>query len=114
MASNVEIGLKIKNRREEIGLTQRQLATKVGYTSPSSIAQIERGRINIPQSKLEALAVALMVDVSYLMDDDYTEAPPADFSRKRKFLFSKVKEGDEKDIALLYKLWEAVEESNKN
>ncbi len=114
MNSNAKMGIKVKIRREQLGLTQKQLASKVGYTNSSTIARIERGDISLSHSRLEEFSKALMVDPMYFLEDDFNEAPPADFSRKRKFLFSKVKEGDEKDIALLYKLWEAVEESNKN
>lgn len=39
---------RIKKRREELGLTQEELGIKLGYTSRSSIAKIEAGKIDIP------------------------------------------------------------------
>lgn len=42
----------IKMRREELGMSQEQLAKKVGYTSRSTIARIERGDFDLSQSKI--------------------------------------------------------------
>ena len=49
----------IRKRREELGLTQTELAHLVGYKSKSAIARIENGGIDIPASKILALANAL-------------------------------------------------------
>jgi len=57
----------IKRRREELGMSQEELARKVGYTSRSTIARIERGDINIPQDKIVLFARALRVLPEYLM-----------------------------------------------
>lgn len=57
----------IKKRREELGMSQDELARKVGYTSRSTIARIERGDINIPQDKIILFARALRVLPEYLM-----------------------------------------------
>lgn len=37
------IGQRVKIRREELGMSQEELATKVGYKSKSSINKIELG-----------------------------------------------------------------------
>lgn len=57
----------IKKRREELGMSQDELARKVGYTSRSTIARIERGDINIPQDKIVLFARALGMLPEYLM-----------------------------------------------
>lgn len=57
----------IRKRREELGMSQDELAHKVGYTSRSTIARIERGDINIPQDKIILFARALRVLPEYLM-----------------------------------------------
>lgn len=49
----------IKIRRKALGLSQEELAKKMGYTSRSTIAKIESGRNDIPQSKIKAFAEAL-------------------------------------------------------
>ena len=72
------IGEKIKERRISLGLTQDDLAKRVGYKSRSSINKIELSR-ELPLRKIEQLATALNVDPSYLMgwkdeESDYEQA----------------------------------------
>lgn len=49
----------IKMLREKLGLSQEELAHRVGYKDRTSIAKIEAGKIDIPQSKIVAFAKAL-------------------------------------------------------
>jgi len=67
----------IKERRLELGLTQDDLAKKMGYADKSMIAKIEAGRIDLAQSKILAFAGALDTTPSILMgwEDDPDEAP---------------------------------------
>jgi repressor LexA len=58
---------RIKKRREKLGMTQEELASKMGYKSRSSINKIELGKSDIPQSKIVAFAKALNTTPSYLM-----------------------------------------------
>ena len=62
-----EFGKKIRLRRIELGMTQDELAKITGYTSRSSINKIEMGLVNLPQSKIESIAKALMVTPTYLL-----------------------------------------------
>lgn len=64
------IGDKIKKRRLELGLTQEELAKKLGYKHKSSINKIELNQNDIRQSKVAAFAVALDTSVAYLMGWD--------------------------------------------
>lgn len=68
----LEVGKRIKQRREELGLTQDELATRTGYKSRSSINKIERGGNDLPQTKIVAFAQALRTTPSYLLgwEDD--------------------------------------------
>lgn len=63
-----EISERIKNKRLELGITQEELALKVGYKEKSAIAHIEKGKMDLPQSKIIALADALHTTPSYLID----------------------------------------------
>ena len=54
-----KLGHKIKSRRLELDITQEDLAKMSGYTSRSSINKIELGLVDLPQSKLVAIASAL-------------------------------------------------------
>ena len=62
-----ELYKNIRKRRLELGMTQSELAKAAGYENRSSIARIERGDTNIPQSKVIDIARALKVAPSYLM-----------------------------------------------
>lgn len=61
---------RIKERREELGLSQDDLAQRMGYRSRSTIAKIESGKNDIPQSKITAFAKALSTNEAWLMGYD--------------------------------------------
>lgn len=58
---------RIKDLRMAHKMTQQQLAEAAGYTDRSSIAKIERGQVDISQSKLETFSRIFGVSPSYLM-----------------------------------------------
>ncbi len=64
----MSIGENIRNRRIELGMTQEELATKLGYKSKSTINKIEMGINDIPLSKLSDFAKALNTSESKLAD----------------------------------------------
>jgi transcriptional regulator with XRE-family HTH domain len=53
--------------RKRLGLTQEELATKMGYKSKSTINKIELGINDIPQSKIVKFAEVLGTTPAYLM-----------------------------------------------
>ena len=61
---------RIKTRREQLNMSQEELARKLGYKSRSSINKIEKGENDIPQSKIIAFAEALNTTPSALMGWD--------------------------------------------
>ena len=61
------LGARIKQRREELGLSQEELAKKIGYKSRSTINKIEMGINDITQTKILAFANALQTTPAYLM-----------------------------------------------
>ena len=62
----------IKKLREERGLSQDALAKLTGYTDRSSITKIEKGQVDLQQSKIELFANALGTTSRELVgwDDD--------------------------------------------
>lgn len=64
------IGNRIRNRREELGLSQDELGKRLGYKSCSSINKIELDQRNLTQSKIKAIADALETTPSYIMGWD--------------------------------------------
>ena len=61
------IGSRIKQRRESLGMTQEDLAFKLGYKSRSTINKIENGARDVSQSKLFGFANALRTSPEYLL-----------------------------------------------
>lgn len=57
----------IKKLRLKHQLSQSELARLVGYSNRTTIAKIEAGKIDIPQSKIAEFAKALHVDPVHLM-----------------------------------------------
>jgi transcriptional regulator with XRE-family HTH domain len=57
----------IRKYREQLGLSQEDLAIIMGYKSRSSINKIESGENDIPQSKIIAFAKALHTTPALLM-----------------------------------------------
>lgn len=72
----MNIGDRVRLLREKKGITQEELATKLGYKSKSSVTHIERGR-DIPRSMIVKLADILNTTPAYLMgwEDDKEKEP---------------------------------------
>ena len=86
MKENNHIGIRIKKRREELGMTQEELATILGYKSRSTINKIESGINDVSNSKIESFAKALNTTSAFLLDiranifdiDNIMEIPESD------------------------------------
>lgn len=61
------VGKKIYERRIQLGMSQEDLAKKVGYKDRSSIAKIESGERDIRQRKVVDFANALQTTPQVLM-----------------------------------------------
>ncbi len=66
-ADMLELYKNIKRLREEKGMSQDSLAKLTGYTDRSSIAKIEKGQVDLQQSKIELFARALGATSQELM-----------------------------------------------
>lgn len=83
----------IRRRREELGISQEELANMLGYKSRSSINKIEKGINDIPQSKIVEFARALKTTPEGLMgwkrsdeknDGYYTDPETAEIANALK------------------------------
>lgn len=63
----MSLGKRIKDLRIKAGLTQEQLAIKIGYSTKTSISKIENDVLDINQSTIVALARALNTTPSIIM-----------------------------------------------
>lgn len=58
---------RIRERRKQLGMTQEELATKMGFKTKGSISKIEAGERNLPTSKIKLFAEVLDTTPAYLM-----------------------------------------------
>ena len=63
----LSIGDRIRIRREELGMSQEELARRLGYKSRSSITKIEKDGRELPQKKIADIANVLLTTPSYIM-----------------------------------------------
>lgn len=80
--ANKNVYANIKKRRNEIGMSQSELAKIVGYSDKTMISKIERGIIDLPLPKLNAIAKALGISASVLLGWDDVE----DIKENREFV----------------------------
>ncbi len=64
------IGARIKEARQKRGVSQKDLAEKVGFDSATSISLIESGERKISIVDLEKTAEILNEELSYFLDTD--------------------------------------------
>ena len=64
------IGQKILIKRKELGLTQEELAHKMGYKSKSTINKIELGINDVPYCRIIQFAKILDTSVAELIEQD--------------------------------------------
>lgn len=64
------VGKNIAAARKRAGMTQEELASRVGYKTKSAINKIELGIRDLPQKKIAAFADALGVTPGHLMGWD--------------------------------------------
>lgn len=82
---------KIKLLRVMKGMSQQDLADRVGFKTASAINKIEMGLRDINHSKIMAFAKALSVSPSYLLDGELTEnkyakLSPFEYDNRTEFL----------------------------
>jgi transcriptional regulator with XRE-family HTH domain len=64
-----DVGLRIRKRRQEEGLSLRELAERTDLT-PSFLSQVERGRASVSLGSLRRIAEGLDVPILYFLAED--------------------------------------------
>ncbi len=72
-----QIGIFIKQRREELGLSRAELAKRVGHNWPNMVAMIENGNTPFPINSWEKFAEALEVSKKEFLQRVLAEKYPA-------------------------------------
>ena len=91
------VGNKILTMRKQLGLTQEELAKRMGYKSKSTINKIELGINDIPQSKIVQFASVLGTTPAHLMgwDEEIEKTSPEELP---------LTEGEKKWLELYHQL----------
>ena len=113
---------RIKQLRLQLGMSQEELAKKVGYEGKSAISKVENGERDISHSMLIKYAEALHVTPSYLLtgSDSDTPSHPADsrFSKEDSdlafALWGDSSDIDEKDIEEVKRFAAFIREKKTN
>lgn len=100
----MELYKRIKQRREQLGISQDELASKLGYKSRSSIYKIEIGENDIPQSKIQAFADALYTTPTYLLGYDSANTEAAYFHLNNEAIEMAREISENKDLRTLFKV----------
>ncbi len=80
----MSVGTRIKARRIQLGLSQDELAKKMGYKDRSTINKIESGVNDITQSKVKQFAYALNTTIAYLMEWIEDPSPRVDLKSAKE------------------------------
>ncbi len=78
------IGERIKKRRMELGLTQGELAERMGYTSRAAICTVEKDKEDLTTTRIRRFAEALQTTPSYLMGWENEDGSPDNASSNGK------------------------------
>lgn len=70
MPQNKLIGIRIKEAREAVGISQKALADAVGFESATAISLIEAGERKVRVEDLEKMAKALERDIKYFIGQE--------------------------------------------
>lgn len=118
----LEVYKNIKKRRKELGMSQEDLAKKTGYTNRSSIAKIENGEVDIPQSKILAFAKALQIpagdlmgETDYYIDPQTAELAQEIFDNKElRLLINDARDAAPDDIKMAHEMLLALKRKERN
>ena len=103
---NTLIGKKLRQKREELGLTQRQVASNLDVTF-QQLQKYEKGTNQVSAGKLIALSKLFKVPVSYFYNTKGTMV--AGFAENQEGYSSK-KDKTDKDLEKLAKCFKSIKD----
>ena len=110
------IGERIMERRQQLGLTQEELAFRMGYKTKSAINKIELGINDVSQSKVIKFADVLQTSVAYLMAwDEQQEKPTVQddgLTKNRRILIDFAKSVPEEKLEKVLRLMQVILEDD--
>ena len=126
MNANAVLGQRLKLAREQAGLSQEELARRLGYKSKSSITKIEKGIQGMTLSAIKDFAQELGLDPSTLVkwqdldfEDDRARrfagsktAPPSESPALQKLL-ALAKKAPTRDVNMAIAVLKALRSARK-
>lgn len=94
------IGLRIRNKRLELGISQEELASRMGLKSKSTICKIERGEDNLTAESVKNYSKALGVTVDYLYGNEDSNG-----NKTVKRILIEVQDEEEAKFREMYRLY---------
>ena len=104
------ISERIKNRRSELGMTQEDLAVKLGYTGKATVAKIEQSGDKVTVEKIYAIAKALETSPEYLLG--YRDNT-ADEQTHLELLMQEAKNSSKDDVEFVTQLLQRLKDNKK-
>jgi SOS-response transcriptional repressors (recA-mediated autopeptidases) len=118
MNANAVLGQRLKQAREQAGLSQEELARRLGYKSKSSIAKIEKGVQTMTLSAIKSFAQELGLSPSALVERQELEyrgdnARPSSESPELQKLLALAKKAPTKDVNMAIAVLKALRSARK-
>ena len=118
MNPDIDLGKKLKQAREQAGLSQEELAHMLGYQSRSSINKIEAGVQKPPLSAIKSFAQELGLSPSALVERQELEyrgdnARPSSESPELQKLLALAKKAPTKDVNMAIAVLKALRSARK-
>lgn len=87
----IELGIKLRKRRQELGLTLQDIGRKMGVDK-STVSRWEKGHTGqLKKAQLDLLAKLLYVDPSFLLSSNNSTPPEApSLVKKKQKLFAAI------------------------
>lgn len=110
------VGKNIADARKALGMTQEELASRVGYKTKSAINKIELGIRDLPQKKISVFAEALGVTPGYLMGWEEEKEKPTEtdgLTANKRALMAFAQSLSEEQAALALRVLKSIVEDEK-
>ena len=104
-----EMGMRIRDRRTELDMSQAELARRAGYTNRSIETRIEKGEVDLTTSKIEVIANILETTPAYLLGWEDKEDKNVTMAR----FYRRYEELPELERAMVRKIMGCDENFNK-
>lgn len=104
----IEIGGRIRDARDKEGLTQAELASQLGYSSPTFISLIEDGKRKVRIDDLEKIGKILHRDVDFFIRGEVGQATSVNMALRAD------KNLDQNDIKTIETVIEALKRGKDN